>query len=287
MTPLITAPALAAALTDSPARWLVCDCSFDLADTAAGTRAFTEAHIPGAAYLHLDDDLSGSKTGRNGRHPLPDRERFIARLAALGMDDQTTVVAYDRSAGMYAARLWWLLRWCGHEAVVVLDGGFAAWQAAGGSVESGSARARPAGSLQLKPSLVEVLDHAAVRANLSSAARLVIDARAADRFRGENETLDAVGGHIPGARNRPFRDNLQPNGRFKPAEQLKADFDTITGGKSAKSGDALIHQCGSGVTACHNLLALDVAGVPGGALYAGSWSEWCVQDGAPVATGND
>jgi thiosulfate/3-mercaptopyruvate sulfurtransferase len=282
--PLISAEGLLAVQRGAAAHILVCDCSFDLADTKVGHRAFDEAHIPGAVYLHLDEDLSGSKTGRNGRHPLPDRERFIARLAAMGMDDQTTVVAYDRSAGMYAARLWWLLRWCGHEAAMVLDGGFAAWQAEGGSVESGSARARPAGSLQLKPSLVEVLDHAAVRANLSSAARLVIDARAADRFRGENETLDAVGGHIPGARNRPFRDNLLPDGRFKPAEQLKAEFDAITGGKS---GDALIHQCGSGVTACHNLLALEVAGVPGGALYAGSWSEWCRQDGAPIAAGND
>lgn len=283
MKPLITASALAAALADSPSRWLVCDCSFDLADTTAGARAFSEAHIPGAAYLHLDDDLSGPKTGHNGRHPLPDRERFVTRMAALGMDDNTTVVAYDRAAGMYAARLWWLLRWCGHEAVVVLDGGFAAWQAAGGGVESGDARPRPAGGAQLKPSLVEVLDHAAVRANLQSAQRLVIDARAADRFRGENETLDAVGGHIPGARNRPFRDNLLPDGRFKPAEQLKAEFDTLTSGKP---GDALIHQCGSGVTACHNLLALEVAGACGGALYAGSWSEWCVQDGAPIATGS-
>jgi thiosulfate/3-mercaptopyruvate sulfurtransferase len=280
--PLISAESLLALQRDEAARLLVCDCSFDLADTKAGRRVFDEAHIPSAVYLHLDEDLSGSKTGRNGRHPLPDRERFVARMAALGMDDHTTVVACDRSAGMYAARLWWLLRWCGHEAVVVLDGGFAAWQVAGGGTESGAARQRPAGSAQLKPSLVEVLDHAAVRANLSSAERLVIDARAADRFRGENETLDAVGGHIPGARNRPFRDNLLPDGRFKPAEQLKAEFGAITSGAS---GAALIHQCGSGVTACHNLLALEAAGLPGGALYAGSWSEWCVQDGAPVATG--
>jgi thiosulfate/3-mercaptopyruvate sulfurtransferase len=282
MTPLITAPALVAALADSPSPWLVCDCSFDLADTAAAARVFSQAHIPGAAYLHLDDDLSGPKTGRNGRHPLPDRERFVARMAALGMDDDTPVVAYDRSAAMVAARLWWLLRWCGHDAVTVLDGGFAAWQASGGSVESGNIRPRRAGRAQLKPSLVEVLGYEAVHANLQSAQRLVIDARAADRFRGENETLDAVGGHIPGARNRPFRDNLQPDGRFKPGQQLKAEFDIVSSGAS---GAALIHQCGSGVTACHNLLALEVAGEPGGALYAGSWSEWCVQDGAPVATG--
>ncbi len=280
---LISAECLIAALRDEPARCLVCDCSFDLSDAAAGSRAFAQVHIPGAAYLHLDDDLSGSKTGRNGRHPLPDRARFVAAMAARGMNDDTRIVAYDRSAGMVAARLWWLLRWCGHEAVVVLDGGFAAWQAAGGGAESGDAQTRPAGSARLRPSLVEMLDHAVVRANLQSAQRLVIDARAADRFRGENETLDAVGGHIPGARNRPFRDNLLPDGRFKPAEQLKAEFDTITGGKS---GTALIHQCGSGVTACHNLLALEAAGVPGGALYAGSWSEWCVQDGAPVSTGS-
>ncbi len=281
---LVSAGALADVLRSEPQRCLVCDCSFDLADTKAGGRAFDEAHIPGAVYLHLDEDLSGSKTGRNGRHPLPDRERFVARMAALGMSYDTLIVAYDRSAGMYAARMWWLLRWCGHAAAAVLDGGFASWQAAGGSVESGDPQPRLSGRVQPRPPLVEVLDYAAVYANLGSTQRLVIDARAADRFRGENETLDAVGGHIPGARNRPFRDNLLPDGRFKPAEQLKADFDAITGGKS---GAALIHQCGSGVTACHNLLALEAAGVPGGALYAGSWSEWCVQDGAPVAIGDN
>ncbi len=273
--------------TQAPAV-LVCDCSFDLADTDAGRHAFEQAHIPGAIYLHLDADLSGEKTGVNGRHPLPPRASFVESMAARGVGDETQVIAYDRSGGMYAARLWWLLRWAGHAAVAVLDGGFPAWEAAGLAIEQGGETPRAAGRLTARPSLVKWVTYADVQRSLlaksEEGARLVIDARAPDRFRGENETLDAIGGHIPGARNRLFKNNLQPDGRFKPPAQLKAEFDHVTGGRRASE---LIHQCGSGVTACHNLLAMEVAGAPGGALYAGSWSEWCRQPGAPIATGEE
>lgn len=280
---LISAQALAA-LLGSASPPLVIDCSFELSDLAAGERSYAAGHLPGALYLHLDHALSGPKTGRNGRHPLPSHEAFATTMVFLGADDDTQVVAYDNAGGMYAARLWWMLRWAGHRAAAVLDGGLAAWQAVGGPISSEATVARRRGHFSLRPSLVKSVDHAAVRANLDTRARLVLDARAPDRFRGENETLDPVGGHIPGAKNRLFRDNLASDGRFKPAALLRAEFDAISGGRPA---DQLIMQCGSGVTACHNLLAMEVAGLHGAALYPGSWSEWCAQPGAPVATGSE
>ena len=234
--------------------------------------------------MHLDRTLSGAKTGRNGRHPLPGQEDFVQAMAALGLDNDTQVVAYDNAGGMYAARLWWMLRWVGHAAVAVLDGGLAAWKAAGQPLQTGATAPRARGDFSLRPALVSCVDYDAVKANIDSRERLVVDARAPDRFRGENETLDAIGGHIPGARNRLFRDNLAADGRFKPAAQLRQEFDAITGGRPASE---LINQCGSGVTACHNLLAMEVAGLRGAALYAGSWSEWSAQPGAPIATGAD
>ena len=281
-TTLIQADELAALLRDSPSSVLVCDCSFDLANTAAGEQAFLAGHVPGAVYLNLDQALSGTKTGLNGRHPLPQLEDFVKRMAELGAGKETQIVAYDSSGSMYAARLWWLMRWAGHQAAAVLDGGLPAWRAAGLELETGPAQPRKPGTLGAGPTLVKTVDHAQVRANIDAPARLVIDARAPDRFRGENETLDAIGGHIPGARNRLFRDNLGPDGRFKPAEQLKAEWSALTGGRPAGE---LINQCGSGVTACHNLLALEVAGLPGAALYPGSWSEWSSLPGSPIATG--
>ncbi|HSI56960.1 MAG TPA: sulfurtransferase [Ideonella sp.] len=281
-TTLIQADQLAALLRDSPSSVLVCDCSFDLANTAAGEQAFLAGHVPGAVYLNLDQALSGPKTGLNGRHPLPQLEDFVKRMAELGAGKDTQIVAYDSSGGMYAARLWWLMRWAGHRAAAVLDGGLPAWRAAGLELETGPAQPRTPGSLVAGPTLVKTVDHAQVRANIDTPASLVVDARAPDRFRGENETLDAIGGHIPGARNRLFRDNLGPDGRFKPAEQLKAEWSALTGGRPAGE---LINQCGSGVTACHNLLALEVAGLPGAALYPGSWSEWSSLPGSPIATG--
>jgi thiosulfate/3-mercaptopyruvate sulfurtransferase len=202
----------------------------------------------------------------------------------MGVAADTNVVAYDRSGGMYAARLWWMLRWIGHDAVTVLDGGLAAWIAAGGAVETGAAAERAAGHLVIGEPRVGQVDPAALRAQIGRPPRLIVDARAADRFRGENETLDPVGGHIPGARNRFFRDNLGADGRFKPADALRAEWQALINGRDAAD---IVHQCGSGVTACHNLLAMEAAGLTGSFLYPGSWSEWCAQPGAPVALGAD
>ncbi|QHI98430.1 sulfurtransferase [Xylophilus rhododendri] len=278
---LISAEDLAAALK-SPQPPLVFDCSFDLTDPGAGQRAYEAGHIPGARYVHLDQVLSAAKTGLNGRHPLPTLEVFIERMAALGVGDGTQVVAYDNAGSMYAARLWWMLRWAGHAAVAVLDGGIAGWKAAGLPASTDAAAPPARGGLSQRPSLVRTMGYADIQANLDSQARLVLDARAPDRFRGENETLDKIGGHIPGAKNRLFKDNLGADGRFKPAAQLRQEFDAITGGKPA---GALVAQCGSGVTACHNLLAMEVAGLRGAALYPGSWSEYSAQPGALIAVG--
>lgn len=261
---------------------LVLDCSFELTDHDAGRNAYAAGHVPGAHYLHLEQALSAEKTGSNGRHPLPGREAFAARMAAMGLNDGMQVVAYDNAGGMYAARLWWTLRWAGHPCVAVLDGGIAAWGAAGQPVTTDLPQPLPAGRFTLQAPLVATLDYGQVKANIGTGQRLVLDARAPDRFRGENETLDPIGGHIPGARNRLFKDNLGADGRFKPAAQLRSEFDAITGGRPA--GD-IVNQCGSGVTACHNLLAMEIAGLKGAALYPGSWSEWSAQPGAPIATG--
>ncbi len=279
---LISATDLAALAASSAAGLVVCDCRFDLADPAAGQRAYDAGHLPGAVYAHLEALMSGAKTGHTGRHPLPEREAFVEAVAALGIGDATQVVGYDDAGGMFAARLWWLLRWIGHDAVAVLDGGLTAWKAAGQPLTIEAPPGRPPGNLTLGASATPTVIYEQVRANLDSREQLVIDARAADRFRGENETIDPVAGHIPGAKNRPFKENLGADGRFKPAVQLRAEFDALTGGRPANE---LISQCGSGVTAAHNLLALEVAGLRGAALYPGSWSEWVAHRGAPIATG--
>jgi thiosulfate/3-mercaptopyruvate sulfurtransferase len=263
---------------------LVLDCGFDLADPEAGRRQYEAGHIPGAAYVHLDETLSGPKTGLNGRHPLPDREAFAAALAALGANRDTQIVAYDNAGGMYAARLWWLLRWIGHDAVAVLDGGIGAWKAAGQALSTEPPAPRAPGDLAARAGRQRTLTYAEMREALKSGGHVVLDARAPDRYRGENETLDKVGGHIPGARNRFFRDNLGADGRFLPPEQLRRAFTERLDGRAP---DAVVNQCGSGVTACHNLLAMEIAGRAGAALYPGSWSEWSAQPGAPVATGPD
>jgi thiosulfate/3-mercaptopyruvate sulfurtransferase len=218
--------------------------------------------------------------GRNGRHPLPDPDTLGRRLGALGIGNGTQVVAYDASGGCYAARLWWMLRWVGHGAVAVLDGGLPAWQAAGQPVVTDAPAPRARGGVSARPALVTTVDVNAILHNVEHGGRTIVDARAPDRFRGENETIDPVGGHIPGAKNRFFKDNLQPDGRFKAPDQLKAELGAAVG--DAKGA---IMQCGSGVTACHNLLALEVAGMPGAALYPGSWSEWTADPKRAVATG--
>ena len=282
VAPLISAEELKTLLAQPGARVMVFDCSFDLGDAGAGARAFAEAHLPGAIYLNLDTDLSAPKTGRNGRHPLPERAAFAQRMAELGLDDDTLAVVYDRNACMYAGRPWWMLRWAGHAAVRVLDGGLQAWQAAGGAVESGAVAPRPAGRFTLRPPLVEAVDFAQLRASLGRGRRLIVDARAADRFRGENETLDPIAGHIPGAANRCFRDNMAADGRFKPAEQLRAEWSALMAGREPSE---LVQHCGSGVSGCNSLLALESIGFGGSKLYPGSWSEWCAQPGAPVARG--
>lgn len=263
--------------------WIVLDCRHDLTNPDAGRTAYIAGHIPNAQHAHLDTDLSDKRPGPSGeflgRHPLPQREDFLVTLRAWGVNQDSQVVAYDAQGGMFAARLWWMLRWAGHEAVAVLDGGLPAWSEAGMwlSTEAGS---KLRGNLELKPALVTSVGVKDVLANLESKTRLVIDARAPDRFRGENETIDPIGGHIPGAKNRFFKDNLQTDGKFKPAEQLRANFEELIG-----TPQDSIMQCGSGATACHNLLALEVAGLPGAALYPGSWSEWCADPARPIATG--
>jgi thiosulfate/3-mercaptopyruvate sulfurtransferase len=280
-TTLISAADLAAHV-DNP-RWVIVDCRHDLVNLAAGREGYAGGHLPNAVFADMETELSGEKRGADGvfrgRHPLPSRAALIGMLRGWGVNDDSQVVAYDAHGGMFAARLWWLLRWLGHPAVAVLDGGVAAWQAQGLPLSSAAA-SRPQGTIGERASLAPTVSVDQVLANLGSRERTVIDARAPDRFRGENETIDPVGGHIPGAKNRFFKDNLQADGRFKDAAQLKADFAPLVGEPSKA-----VMQCGSGVTACHNLLALEVAGLPGAALYPGSWSEWCADSSRPVATG--
>ncbi|QPF76512.1 sulfurtransferase [Roseateles sp. DAIF2] len=257
---------------------LILDLGFDLADTAAGERAHGQGHIPGAVYLHLDRDLSATKTGSNGRHPLPEREAFAARMAALGLTAETQVVCYDAQGGMYAARAWWMLRWLGHTAAAVLDGGLAAWNAAGGALTQEATPTPPRSDFRAGASLVEALDADALQTQLGRVR--LIDARAPERFRGEVEPLDKQAGHIPGASNRLFKLNLAEDGRFKSAEQLRREFEPLVAPQGAAG---VVHQCGSGVTACHNLLAMEHAGLLGSKLYPGSWSEWSADPRRPIA----
>jgi thiosulfate/3-mercaptopyruvate sulfurtransferase len=279
-SPLIPAEELSARLRDADPP-LVVDTGFDLADVEAGRRAWQAGHLPGSIYLHLDDDLSGPKTGTNGRHPLPDRRAFAERLGRLGVTPSTAVVALDRHGGVYAARLWWMLRWMGHADVRVLDGGLAAWQRAGGVLVAEPTPARPAAPpYPERAPLTASVDADAIVRRLGSLR--VIDARAPERFRGEVEPLDAVAGHIPGALNRFHRSNLDADGRFKAPAQLRAEFEALLGGTDPAT---LAHQCGSGVTACHNLLAMEHAGLTGSALYPGSWSEWSADPARPIARG--
>lgn len=280
-TTLISADDLAAALR-SPNPPTVLDCSSDTSDPEIGRRAYEAGHIPGAHHVHMGRTLSGQRTGDNGRNPLPEPLVFLQAMSALGIGTDTRVVAYDNSGGVYASRLWWMLRWIGHGAVAVLDGGLGAWKAAGQPVTADVPPRPTPAALKARPSLAATANYGQLRANIDAPRWLVLDARAPDRFRGENETLDPQGGHIPGARNRLFRDNLQVDGRFKPAATLRAEFEAVLDGHSP---EAVVNQCGSGVSACHNLLAMEIAGLGGSMLYPGSWSEWCSRPGAPIATG--
>ena len=279
-TPLVAAARLRAELAAGlPA--VILDCSFDLADPGAGERLFAQAHLPGARYLHLDRDLAGAKTGGNGRHPLPSADDWAATLGRMGISHATPVVVYDAQGAMFAARAWWRLRWVGHAKVAVLDGGLAAWRAAGGAVEAGpgsGSDATGSGPYPVAASLVPTVTADELLRDLGRVT--VLDARAGERFRGDVEPLDARAGHIPGARSRFFKLNLGADGLFKPAAALRAEFEAL-----GVPPGRVVHQCGSGVTACHNLLAMAAAGLEGSALYPGSWSEWSADAGRPVALG--
>ncbi len=275
-----------AARLDDPS-WAIIDCRFDLSRPAWGALAYAEGHIPNAQYADLDGDLSGARGARTGRHPLPDPHELAGTLGRFGIDADVQVVAYDQGNGMYAARLWWLLRWLGHARAAVLNGGFAAWRRAGLPVSTRTVT-RSARTFRARPDAQALATTAEVQdlvesGRLKSGERLLIDARAADRFAGENETIDPVGGHIPGALNHPFGTNLDAEGRFLAPRELKARWARTLAGQSPA---AAIAMCGSGVSACHNLLALEAAGLPGARLYAGSWSEWIRDPTRAVARGS-
>ena len=273
---LISTSALALHLGDDNVA--VVDCRFQLTDEAWGEREYVSAHIPGAVYAHLDRDLSGPKTGTNGRHPLPDPVALADTLSRLGIADGVQVVAYDQDNGSFASRLWWMLRWLGHDAVAVLDGGFAKWTAEGRDTRSGAETRAPRTFIAApRPEMLATADQvAALRADGSWQ---LVDARAPERFRGDVEPLDKVAGHIPGAANYCYQTNLDADGSFRSPEELRAQLRATLGGHPA---DRVVCYCGSGVTACHNLLALEHAGLTGARLYAGSWSEWSSDPRRPV-----
>jgi thiosulfate/3-mercaptopyruvate sulfurtransferase len=276
-TTLISTDMLAAHLGE----WAVVDCRFDLANDAWGREQYAAGHVPGALYASLNDDLSGPRTGTNGRHPMPSDAALVATLERLGIANDTQVVAYDQDAGSYASRLWWLLRYAGHRAAAVLDGGFAKWASEGRPVRPGQDARVPT---TFRPSfdrgLVLTVDD--VTRRREDGRTVLVDARAAERFEGRSETIDKVAGHIPGARNRFFRDNLAPDGTMLPPDTLRAAFAGVLDGRAPR--DAVMY-CGSGVTACHNLLAMAHAGLDGSPLYTGSWSEWSSDPARPIETG--
>jgi thiosulfate/3-mercaptopyruvate sulfurtransferase len=257
------------------------DCRFELGNVSWGEREYAAAHLPGAQYLHLDRDLSGPITERSGRHPLPDPHDFARRLGARGVGEHCQLIAYDQGNGAHASRLWWLARWIGLPHVAVLDGGFAAWRAAGLPLTQAVPQPAPARlSANVNESAwltSEVVDELRLRPG-----QLIVDARGAERFAGRNETIDPIAGHVPGARNHPFADNLGPDGKFLSAAQLRRRWEVVLG---SLPPSAVIAMCGSGVTACHNLLALEHAGFHGARLYAGSWSEWIRDPRRPIGKG--
>jgi thiosulfate/3-mercaptopyruvate sulfurtransferase len=277
---LIDTETLAAHLTDK--RFAIVDCRFALADEGWGEREYEARHIPGAVFAHLDRDLAGAVTGRNGRHPLPDPRAAAKTFGRLGIGGSTQVVAYDHDSAMFASRLWWMLRWLGHDAVAVLDGGFAKWLA--------EKRATKAGREDRKGRTFHAARRAAMTVDVDGVAAVIgrsdvrlVDARAPERYRGESEPIDKAAGHIPGAVNHPFKSNVTKAGTFRSTEALRESFRTTLGGLSP---DHIVSYCGSGVTACHNLLALEHAGLHGAKLYPGSWSEWSSDPGRPIEKQN-
>ena len=296
-TTLISAGQLQALMASGqPLR--VFDCSFDLMQPHAGEQQYLAAHIPGAVHADLDKALSArhgmpgahgvitasgaDAPASGGRHPLPNREKFAIWLSSAGLANDMQAVVYDRNGANYCGRLWWMLKWAGHRNVALLDGGLQAWQAAGGAVSSGEEPAHFQSSFLLAAPLTRLVNAQTVLAQLGRPAQTLIDARATPRFKGEVEPLDPVAGHIPGALNRPFGLNLTPEGKFKPAGQLKTEFEALLGERDAAS---VVHHCGSGVSALPNLIAMEIAGLGHTALYAGSWSDWCSDASRPVAQG--
>ena len=277
MNPIITANQLEELINEG-SDVLICDCRFDLTNARAGFEMYKTAHITGAIYVNVDQDLSGKKTGSNGRHPLPTPEEWAKTRQGLGIANHTHVVAYDSHGGTFASRLWWMLRSIGHASVQVLDGGLDAWN---GSFSSAGRAPKPLSTMpEAFPYQGVVLIDEMEKNVATQERKMVIDARAPDRFRGENETLDPVGGHIPGATNRCFKENLVA-GKFKSPELLYKEFVLLIG--QQKPG-TIIHSCGSGVSACHNLLAMEAAGLSGSRLHVGSWSEWCSDPKRPIET---
>ena len=273
-SPLTTARDLAGSLGHDDLA--IIDCRFHIPKPELGEAAYIEGHIPGAAYAHLDRDLSGPMTGTNGRHPLPSIDRMSERFSAWGIDETARVVVYDDAGGQYAARLWWMLRFLGHARVTLLDGGIPAWKAGPGELRAGREE-RPRRDFTPRPRPDMMVAAASVE------QYLLVDGRAGARFRGETEPLDPVAGHIPGARNHPTGANLDEKGRFLAPDALRRLFDGVLGRAPIES---VASYCGSGVTACHNLLAMEIAGLPGARLYPGSWSEWCSDPQRGVETGN-
>jgi thiosulfate/3-mercaptopyruvate sulfurtransferase len=274
---LVSCAVLAEHLNDPS--WRVFDCRHQLANVQYGVTSYAAGHLPGAFFMHMDRDLSGLLTGSNGRHPLPDPQIFAAKLGAAGVSRQTQVVVYDDVGGMIAGRLWWMLRWLGHEDVALLDGGLPQWVKEGRALTSDVPKSSPA-VFAADVHTDWTLTSADLLANIQTNQFCVIDARSPDRFRGENETIDPIGGHIPGARNRFCKDNLNADGLFRPAAELRREFLALLAGASPEQA---VMQCGSGVTACHNQLAMEIAGLHGAKIYPGSWSEWSSDSSRPVA----
>lgn len=281
-TTLVAASELAAHLGDPGC--VVLDCRFDLADANAGWQAYGSSHVPGAYYAHLDTDLSDTGRSGLGRHPLPDPQVFAAILGRWQITPDTQVICYDAAGGaLAAARAWWLLRACGHARVAVLDGGWPAWLAAGLPASNDQPRQGREPYPARWNDALYLLDGDALASALAADRAMLIDARAAPRFRGEVEPIDSRAGHVPGAVNRPFAENLDAEGRFRSAARLREEFEALLRGRSP---DTVVHMCGSGVTAAHNLLAMEHAGLAGSRLYAPSWSGWIVDPRRPVATGD-
>jgi len=278
-TTLVTTEILAQRLQDPD--WRVFDCRHELAKPELGAMQYAEGHIPGALHAHMDRDLAAAPNGHNGRHPLPAAETFAAWLGVCGLRPGDQVVAYDASGGTSAARLWWMLRWIGHAAVAVLDGGFAAWRAEGRPVTDAVPRFAPS-NYPLRPQLDMHVDAGTLQAQLVGGQVVVLDARSAERFRGDVEPIDPVAGRIPGSRNRFCGLNLTDRGRFKPANALREEFSALLAGRGP---DSIVHSCGSGVAACHNQLAMEIAGLAGSRIYPGSWSEWIADPARPREKG--